>query len=85
MYAVNIDRLQMSTTLRPLGFVLGGSVVVLLLLSLLFRDIVRAGTLLTVIVVLFFSYGHVYELLTSEIKIVVRSTAYGYLPGVQER
>lgn len=65
LYAVNIDQVHPEVVLRPLLYALLGALVLLLILWGLLKDLPRAAILSTISLVLFFSYGHVYELLKS--------------------
>ena len=63
VYAQNIEHLSLSqiwtSILVPLGFAL----IMLLLLTLILRSAARAGMLLSLFLILFFSYGFVYRIL----------------------
>ena len=60
LFAANIrEQLSLEPMFGPLLLATGGTVVVLLVLRLVFRDWLRAGLATSVIVGLFFSYGHV--------------------------
>jgi len=63
LLAFNIGQVKIGTGWRPLlvSVVFGG--LLFLLLSLLLRNVYRAAFLTTLLLVLFFSYGHVYDLL----------------------
>jgi hypothetical protein len=58
--AANIDQIVWTAPLRSLAVSLGGALLLLVLLTLLLRDLGKAGLLTTWILLLFFSYGHLY-------------------------
>jgi hypothetical protein len=63
LYGLNVDQVKLEAALRALAFVplvTGG---IWVLLRLLFKDWRRAAVLTTLLMVLFFSYGHVYHYL----------------------
>jgi hypothetical protein len=66
IYTANIDRMGGIYTLRPLLISLSISMILLGLLWLFTRDWSRAGLITSLILVLFFSYGHVYTLLEGQ-------------------
>jgi len=69
LYSHNIGQLKFSETLLPSAITLVFTTVILTVLWLsLRRNIKKAGVITSIILILFFSYGHVYELI-KEIKI----------------
>jgi hypothetical protein len=62
LFAHNIDQMYFTDTLIPLGIVLGFILVLLFVLTLLLRNKEKAGVITTVILILFFSYGHFWEI-----------------------
>jgi hypothetical protein len=60
MLASNIGQLEVTTTIRPLVVIPLGVSIFLFLLRWAFKDWHKASILLTLLVVLFFSFGHVY-------------------------
>lgn len=75
----NIERVSFSEALLPLSIALGSSALLLLILGFVFKNFKKAGILTSILLVLFFSYGHVYEL-TSDLKIGTFSfNKHGYL------
>jgi len=64
LYAHNIGQVSFSSTLFPSAVMLGLALLLLLLLSyLVFRDSKKAGVVVSIFLVLFFSYGHVYNII----------------------
>ena len=65
LYAHNVDAVRVATTLRPLAltFLVVGSL--LFILKSLLRDTQKAGLLCSLLVLLFFAYGHLYDALAS--------------------
>ena len=58
--AINISEVSLSYMYRPLLLALAGVVVLLLLFRIIYRDWTKAALASTFLLVLFFSYGHVY-------------------------
>lgn len=65
LLAFNIDWLQPTDAFRATVLALGGAFILLVLLARLTGDWHRAGLLTSIIVIAFFSYGHLYEGLKS--------------------
>lgn len=63
LFASNIDQVYASVMLRPILYSIVGVSILLVILWKLLKDLERAAILSTLVVVLFFSYGHVYDLL----------------------
>jgi hypothetical protein len=63
LLSANIQQVEISAALRPLVISLAGSIFLFLLLRLLMRDWRRAAFSSTVLIILFFAYGHVYNAL----------------------
>lgn len=61
----NIQYVSLAVVIRPLSLSLLASLLLLVLLRCLLKDWLRAGLLATCWLLLFFSYGHLYELLRS--------------------
>jgi hypothetical protein len=61
LYAHNVNEIQVSNLWRPLFLSLGGVLVLFLLFRLIFKNWQRAALLTTILVVMFFAYGHVYS------------------------
>ncbi|MGH2728501.1 MAG: sulfatase-like hydrolase/transferase [Actinomycetota bacterium] len=59
LFRTNLHEVTTGQALGPLGIVAGGAAVLLALAWLVLRDIRRAGLLVSLIVLLFFSYGYV--------------------------
>ena len=60
LWAINISQIDPAVVLRPFLFTLAGSAVLFALLYLIFRDLIRAGVVGFLLLVAFFSYGHIY-------------------------
>jgi hypothetical protein len=63
LIAANIQQIPLSQALRPLGFSLIGALLLLGILRLIVRDWLRAGILVSLFLLTFFSYGQVYDLI----------------------
>ena len=63
LLAFNISEVDVSAGLRPLLFSIFAAGILLLIFYAIFRDWKRAALLCTIILILFYSYGHVYLLL----------------------
>jgi hypothetical protein len=61
----NFDQVEFTVILRPLVVILGLALILLLLVRIFTRDWVKAAMVVTLILILFFSYGHVYAALKS--------------------
>lgn len=61
LLAFNIDWLQPTDAIRAVVLAIGGTFILLALLARLTGDWHRAGLLTSVLVIAFFSYGHLYE------------------------
>jgi hypothetical protein len=64
LLAFNISQVSVNTAVRSLILMLAGAALLFGVLSLLLRDRIRAGLVTTLWLVLFSSYGHVYQALT---------------------
>jgi len=67
LLAANTGQVKLETGLRPLLICVGSAGILVVLLRLIFRDWNRAAFLTLLWLVLFFSYGHIYLLLTEKI------------------
>jgi hypothetical protein len=63
LFAQNADELALRDLTRPLLISVAGSIALLFVMSRILRDAVRAGLVSSAIIILFFSYGHVWEIL----------------------
>ncbi|MBT3314159.1 MAG: hypothetical protein HN390_06055 [Anaerolineae bacterium] len=63
LLANNVGQVDLSAAYRPIIFVLIGTAALLLLLRGIFGDWRRAGVISATIIILFFTYGHIYTLL----------------------
>jgi hypothetical protein len=61
LYSHNIDQVRFSQTLLPTAIMLAFTLVLLLLLSFIFRNSLKSALIVAIFLVLFFSYGHVLE------------------------
>ncbi len=61
----NLDKVLISQALLPSAVVLGFTALTLFLLTVGLRDVRRAGFLVSIFLVLFFSYGHVFDVIQS--------------------
>jgi len=64
LLAFNISQVSINTAVRSLILMLAGTTIFFGVLSLLLRDRIRAGLVATLWLVLFSSYGHIYQGLT---------------------
>lgn len=74
LLAFNVDQVEASAVIRPMIVLIVFSLLIFLLFWLIFRNLHKAGLGTTLILVLFFSYGHVYNLLRDQV-------IAGYEPG----
>jgi len=65
LWAFNVDWLRPQEPLRPLLLSVGAALLLLVILAQLLHDWDRAGILVSVLMILFFSYGHLYEAMKS--------------------
>ena len=65
LLATNIVEVEIKIVTRPLLISLAGTVIVLLIVRLVLKDWRKAALVTTLLLVLFFSYGHLYQLLRS--------------------
>jgi len=63
LYAHNKGQVSFSQTLLPSAVVLGFALLLLLVSRLIFRDSKKAGVVVSIFLILFFSYGHVYNII----------------------
>ena len=63
LYAYNIEETNISMTFKPLLFVLVGVAVFLFLAKLVFRNWLKAGLFVSLGVLIFFSHGHLHNLI----------------------
>jgi hypothetical protein len=61
--ANNINQINIRVVFRPLLISLAVSILLLYLLKLILKDWLRAGLLTTLFLILFFSYGHIFNIL----------------------
>jgi len=63
MLAANIASVTISQVIRPTVVIFASTLIVLVLLNIIVNDWHRAALIVSIFLVLFFSYGHVYELI----------------------
>ncbi|MFP3854755.1 MAG: sulfatase-like hydrolase/transferase [Anaerolineales bacterium] len=61
LFAANVDQVRLEVLWRPLAITLAAVFILWLLLSWLLRDKMKAGIIVSLLLMLFFSYGQVYE------------------------
>lgn len=79
LLAHNMQEVYLTAVIKPFLCTLGGLMALLALMRLVFRDWSRAALGTTFIAVIFFSYGHVYELLQSIPNIGLQVGRHRYL------
>ena len=67
LYAANIEATQASDVRLPLLYGTLGAVILMGIFFLITRDVQRAALASSLILVLFFSYGHIYEYLEQSV------------------
>ena len=67
LYAQNADEVPLRDLVLPLLVALVGGIALFFALRLLLKDTLRAGTMSTAILIVFFSYGHVWELVKDRV------------------
>lgn len=65
LYSHNIEQLPFSETVLPLVMSLGSAVLLVSVVVLLIRSGQKAGIIVSIFLILFFSYGHIYEIVQS--------------------
>ncbi len=68
LLAQNIEMVLLSQTLLPLAIVVGFTTFFLVLLTILLKESRKAGIIVSFMLILFFSYGHVFELVESVVE-----------------
>ena len=63
LFSHNVEQVSFSEILLPSAIVLGFTLLLLLLFRLILRDNKKAGIVVSIFLVLFFSYGHVYAMI----------------------
>ncbi len=63
LFSHNIEQVYFSETLLPSSITLGVTILLVLSLGLIFRDKKKAGIIVSIFLILFFSYGHVHDLI----------------------
>lgn len=80
LFAQNIEMVSASQTLLPSAIVLGFTSLSIVLLRMTFKDGRKAGIVVSVFLVLFFSYGHAFDLVRDSVEDrLVESSAHAYL------
>lgn len=62
LYAYNIEKLVFSDTFSALGIIMSAAIILWALFLFLYRDTRKAAILCSLFFILFFSYGHVFEI-----------------------
>ncbi len=65
LWAYNFDRMRPTEVVYPLFLSLSGSLLLFLILRLILRDALKSSLLSCVMILLFFSYGHVFSLINN--------------------
>jgi len=76
LYSYNIEETNILMTFRPLLFVLAATMISFLLAKLIFRSWIKAGILVTLGVLIFFSHGHIHNLI-GDLKYAVLGFEFG--------
>ena len=63
LYAHNMGHVYFNQILMPIGVILFFTFLTLILLKLIIKDVRKVGLLVSISLILFFSYGHIYELI----------------------
>lgn len=63
LFSYNIEQISLSEIFIPSAIVLGFTLLLLLLSGLIFRDDKKAAIIVSIFLILFFSYGHIYDLI----------------------
>ena len=71
LYSANVKQVSPSQVLAPAGVVLGCIVILLFIAWLIYRNMMKAGLAVSLVVVLCFSYGHV-------VNLIAKSPGAGY-------
>jgi hypothetical protein len=66
LLSVNLSQVKITVVWRPLGLAIGLALLLLIVLRLLLRSWLRSGLVSSLLLILFFSYGHLYDLLRQE-------------------
>jgi len=68
LYATNSSLLPVSDIWRPMGVLLGGTLIVWLVAQLIFRDTIRSSVLTSLLLIALMSFGHVYPQFSDDAK-----------------
>jgi hypothetical protein len=79
LLATNIAEVEMGVVARPLLLSVSFSLILLFLTWILFRDIQKAGLVTTFLLFLFFTYGHVYQMIELKELIGINIGRHRYL------
>jgi hypothetical protein len=63
LFAYNIDQIAFSVTLTPLALSIGGTLILLVALRLIFKEYFKSALILSLFIGVFFLYGHVFSLI----------------------
>lgn len=79
LFSYNIEQMMsFSETLAPAAVVLGFTLLLLLISKLIFKDNKKAGIIISAFLVLFFSYGHVFDMIQGQVNLFLVGK-HGYL------
>ncbi len=82
LFSHNINQVLLSEAIWPIASSLGLAVVLLGLCWLIFRDIIKAGLAVSVFLLFFFSYGHVFNTIKEELAVQSAYRVHAYLMPV---
>ena len=83
LYAHNISQLSSDLIIKPLFLVLSIALLSWFLLTLILKDIQKAGLIVSLFFFLFFSYGHLYKAVRHiGLLITIRSVSVKFNPGL---
>lgn len=63
LYSHNIEQLTFSDTLFPMGILLGSVILIVLFSRIIFKNYQKAGLIISFFLILFYTYGHVYDVI----------------------
>lgn len=71
LFSHNIGELLLNVIFMPTAIIVGSAMLLWFLLSLMLRDKEKAGLLVSLFLLLFFSYGHIYQ--------AIKKTSFGFI------
>ncbi|GAG95260.1 unnamed protein product [marine sediment metagenome] len=83
LFTYNINELSFSQIIFPLAIVLGFTFLFMWLSKFIFKDNIKGGIIVSLFLVMFFSYGHIYAIVvgTRLGNIIIGRHVYFYLAG----